>query len=76
MRGAWASLACLLLTPVLGRAFDNPVFPRRPAGRGGEHFLGVPRAFPPESEGAKATLIYRDAQDKERRAICLLKERC
>ena len=25
MRSAWASLACILLTPVLGRACDNPV---------------------------------------------------
>jgi hypothetical protein len=34
-----------------------------------EHFL-------PENEGVQATLVYRDAEDKERRLTCLLKERC
>ena len=45
-------------------------------GRGENTFWAFQEHFLPESEGVKATLIYRDAADKERQVTCLLKERC
>ncbi len=60
---------------VIGGADDFKVFVGQP-GAGVNTFWAFGEHFLPESEGVKATLIYRDAEDKERRAICLLKERC
>jgi hypothetical protein len=45
-------------------------------GAGPNTFWAFQEHFLPESAGVQATLIYRDAEDKERRAVCLLKERC
>jgi len=45
-------------------------------GVGPSTFWAFQEHFLPESEGVKATLIYRDHDNKEGRAICLLKERC
>jgi hypothetical protein len=45
-------------------------------GVGASAFWAFQEHFLPESEGVQATLIYRDAADKERRLMCLLKERC
>ena len=38
-------------------------------------FWAFHERFLPESEGVQATLVYRDADDKEQRLTCLLKER-
>jgi hypothetical protein len=59
----------------IGGADDFKVFVGQ-QGAGANAFWAFQEHFLPESEGVKATLIYRDADDKERRAICLLKERC
>jgi hypothetical protein len=45
-------------------------------GAGPNSFWAFQEHFLPDSEGVQATLVYRDAQDKERRVNCLLKERC
>jgi len=45
-------------------------------GEGPNSFWAFQEHFLPESEGVRATLVYRDAQDKEQRLTCLLKERC
>ena len=45
-------------------------------GAGRNSFWAFQEHFLPEAEGVKASLIYRDAADKERQVICLLKERC
>ena len=45
-------------------------------GAGPNSFWAFQEHFLPESEGVQATLVYRDAEDKERRLTCLLKERC
>jgi hypothetical protein len=54
---------------------DLKVFVGQP-GVGASTFWAFQEHFLPEREGVKATLIYRDAQDKELRLTCLLKERC
>jgi hypothetical protein len=59
----------------IGGDDDLKVFVGQP-GAGANAFWAFQEHFLPESEGVKATLIYRDAQGKERRAVCLLKERC
>jgi len=45
-------------------------------GAGASTFWAFLEHFLPESEGVQATLIYRDALNKECRVVCLLKERC
>jgi hypothetical protein len=60
---------------VIGGADDFKVFVGQP-GAGANTFWTFQEHLLPESEGVKATLIYRDAQNKERRAISLLNERC
>jgi hypothetical protein len=45
-------------------------------GAGPNSFWAFQGHFLPESEGVQATLTYRDAEDKERRLTCQLKERC
>jgi hypothetical protein len=45
-------------------------------GTGASSFWAFQEHFLPESEGVRATLVYRDLEDKERRLTCLLKERC
>ena len=45
-------------------------------GAGPNSFWAFQEHFLPESEGVQATLVYRDALDKEKRLTCLLKERC
>jgi hypothetical protein len=45
-------------------------------GAGASSFWAFQEHFLPESEGVQATLVYRDAGDKQRRLTCLLKERC
>jgi len=59
----------------IGGEEDFKVFVGQP-GVGASSFWTFGEHFLPESEGVKATLIYRDAENKERRVICLLKERC
>jgi hypothetical protein len=59
----------------IGGEEDFKVFIGQP-GAGESSFWAAQVHFLPESEGVKATLIYRDAADKEHRVICLLKERC
>ena len=59
----------------IGGADDFKVFVGQ-QGAGPNTFWAFQEHFLPESEGVKATLIYRDAAEKERRATCLLKERC
>jgi hypothetical protein len=59
----------------IGGADDFKVFVGQ-RGRGANSFWAFQEHFLPESEGVQATLVYRDAEDKERRAMCLLKERC
>jgi hypothetical protein len=59
----------------IGGEDDVKVFVGQP-GAGPSTFWAFQEHFLPESEGVQATLIYRDAQDKEQRATCLLKERC
>jgi hypothetical protein len=59
----------------IGGADDFMVFVGQP-GTGANSFWAFQEHFLPESEGVQATLVYRDAEDKERRAMCLLKERC
>jgi hypothetical protein len=60
---------------LIGRADDFKVFVGQ-QGAGPNTFWAFQEHFLPESEGVKATLIYRDAADKERQVMCLLKERC
>jgi hypothetical protein len=45
-------------------------------GAGANSFWAFQEHILPESEVVRATLLYRDAKDKERRLTCLLKERC
>ena len=59
----------------IGGEDDFKVFVGHP-GVGKSTFWSFQEHVLPDSEGVKATLIYRDSQDEERRAICLLKERC
>jgi hypothetical protein len=59
----------------IGGEEDFKVFIGQP-GAGESSFWAAQQHFLPESEGVKATLIYRDAADKEHRMICQLKERC
>ncbi len=59
----------------IGGEDDFKVFVGQP-GAGASTFWAFQEHFLPESEGVRATLIYRDAQDKVRRVVCLLKERC
>ena len=59
----------------IGGEDDFRVFVGQP-GAGASTFWAFQEHFLPESEGVKATLIYRDSEDKERRVTCLLKERC
>jgi hypothetical protein len=59
----------------IGGADDFKVFVGQP-GAGASAFWAFQQHFLPEAEGVKATLIYRDGTDKERRVTCLLKERC
>jgi hypothetical protein len=59
----------------IGGDDDFKVFIGQPGG-GENSFWAFQEHFLPESEAVQATLIYRDAADKEQRVICLLKERC
>jgi hypothetical protein len=59
----------------IGGEDDFKVFVGQP-GVGPSSFWAFQEHFLPESEAVKATLIYRDAQDKEQRLTCLLKQRC
>ena len=59
----------------IGGAEDFKVFLGQPGG-GASAFWAFQQHVLPESEGVKATLLYRDREDKERRVVCLLKERC
>jgi hypothetical protein len=59
----------------IGGEDDFKVFVGQP-GVGASTFWAFQEHFLPEREGVKATLIYRNAQDKELRLTCLLKERC
>jgi hypothetical protein len=59
----------------IGGEEDFKVFVGQP-GSGANSFWAFQEHFLPESEGVQATLVYRDAQDKERRVTCMLKERC
>jgi hypothetical protein len=59
----------------IGGEEDFKVFIGQP-GAGESSFWAAQEHFLPESEGVKATLIYKDAADQEHRLICLLKERC
>ncbi len=59
----------------IGGEDDFKVFVGQP-GVGSSTFWAFQEHFLPESEGVQATLIYRDAEDKECRVVCLLKERC
>jgi hypothetical protein len=59
----------------IGAEDDFKVFIGQP-GAGANSFWAFQEHFLPESEGVQATLIYRDAQKKEQRVVCLLKERC
>ncbi len=45
-------------------------------GMGPNSFWAFQEHFLPDAEGVRATLLYRDVQDKEQRLTCLLKERC
>jgi hypothetical protein len=59
----------------IGGEEDFRVFVGQP-GVGPSSFWAFQEHFLPEPEAVKATLIYRDGQDKEERVVCLLKERC
>ncbi len=59
----------------IGGEDDFKVFVGQP-GVGASSFWAFQEHFLQESEGVQATLIYKDAQDKEKRVTCLLKERC
>ncbi len=59
----------------IGAADDLKVFVGQP-GRGNSTFWAFTDHYLPEGEGVQATLVYRDAADKEQRAVCELKERC
>ena len=59
----------------VGGADDFKVFVGQ-QGQGANSFWAFQVHFLPESEGAQATLIYRDKQGKEQQASCPLKERC
>jgi hypothetical protein len=59
----------------IGGEEDFKVFIGQP-GAGANAFWAFQEHFLPEPEGVKATLIYHDVADKERRAVFLLKERC
>lgn len=59
----------------IGGQEDFKVFIGQP-GAGANAFWAFQEHVLPESEGVQATLVYRDASDKERRVVCLLKERC
>jgi hypothetical protein len=56
----------------IGGADDFKVFVGQ-QGAGANAFWAFQEHFLPEAEWVKSTLIYRDAEDKERRAICQLK---
>jgi hypothetical protein len=45
-------------------------------GSGKSSFWAFREHFLPEEEGLQATLIYEDNEGKERRHVCMLKERC
>jgi hypothetical protein len=59
----------------IGGADDFKVFVGQ-RGAGANAFWAFQEHVLPESEGVKVTLIYRDAEEKERRLICEWKERC
>jgi hypothetical protein len=59
----------------IGGEEDFKVFVGQP-GAGASAFWAFQEHFLPESEGVQATFIYHDQEDKERRVVCLLKERC
>lgn len=59
----------------IGEGDDFKVFVGQ-RGAGANSFWAFQEHVLPEAEGVQATLLYRDAQDKERRVVCLLKERC
>jgi hypothetical protein len=59
----------------IGGEEDFKVFIGQP-GAGESSFWAAQEHFLPESDFVKATLIYRDAANKEHRLTCLLKERC
>jgi hypothetical protein len=59
----------------IGGKDDFKVFIGQP-GRGPNTFFAASQHFLPENEWVQATLVYRDGDGKERRAVCELKERC
>jgi len=59
----------------IGGDRDFKVFLGQP-GLGRSSFCAAQEHFLPAGESVKATLIYRDAKNKEQRLVCELKERC
>lgn len=59
----------------IGGQEDFKVFVGQP-GEGPNAFWAFQEHVLPDAEGVQATLVYRDAGGKDRRAVCLLKERC
>jgi hypothetical protein len=59
----------------IGGADDLKVFLGQP-GRGRSSFCAASEHILPAGEVVRATLVYRDAMGKERRAACELSERC
>jgi hypothetical protein len=59
----------------IGKADDFKVFLGQP-GHGRSAFFAAQVHFLPDKEWVRATLIYRDKQGKEQRAVCELRERC
>jgi hypothetical protein len=60
----------------IGGSEDFKVFIGQPGAGSIASFWAFQVHVLPEGDGVRATLIYRDADDKERRLVCLLKERC
>ena len=59
----------------IGKSDDFKVFLGQP-GRGRAAFFAAQQHFLPDKDWVRATLIYRDRQGKERRAVSELRERC
>jgi hypothetical protein len=59
----------------IGGKDDLSLFIGQP-GRGPNSFFAARQHFLPEADWVKATLVYRDGDGKEQRAVCELKERC
>jgi hypothetical protein len=59
----------------VGGKDDFKVFLGQP-GRGPNTFFAASQHFLPKEEWVKATLVYRDKDGTEQRAVCEVKERC